>query len=82
MYLILAKWLVDKSGLQGDKIKEAVGKKELLSAESLPVDIAILYQMFHNDTVLVRKFGFKFIEVANDTLTEMKIAQSKRICQR
>ncbi|MBP6058009.1 MAG: response regulator [Nitrosomonas sp.] len=78
MYLILAKWLVDKSGLQGDKIKEAVGKKELLSAESLPVDIAILYQMFHNDTVLVRKFGFKFIEVANDTLTEMKIAQSKK----
>lgn len=78
MYLILAKWLVDKSGLQGDKIKEAVEKKELLSAESLPVDIAILYQMFHNDTVLVRKFGFKFIEVANDTLTEMKIAQSKK----
>lgn len=78
MYLILAKWLVDKSGLQGDKIKEAVEKKELLSAESLPVDIAILYQMFHNNTVLVRKFGFKFIEVANDTLTEMKIAQSKK----
>lgn len=78
MYLILAKWLVDKSGIQGNKIKEVVEKKELLSAESLPVDMAVLYQMFHNNTVLVRKFGFKFIEVANDTLAEMKIAQAKK----
>lgn len=78
MYLILAKWLVDKSGIQGNKIKGAVENTELLSVESLPVDMAVLYQMFHNNTVLVRKFGFKFIEVANDTLAEMKTAQAKK----
>lgn len=78
MYLILAKWLPDKSGLQGSKVKKTGEKGELLSIEAPPVDIAVLYQMFHNNTVLVRKFGLKFIEVANDTLSEMKTMQTKK----
>lgn len=45
---------------------------------SLPVDIAVMSQMFHNNSVLVRKFGLKFIEVANDTLMEMKAAQAEK----
>jgi len=44
--------------------------------ESLPVDIAVMYRMFHNNSELVRKFGLKFIEVAADTLVEMKAAQA------
>ncbi|MDP1787710.1 Hpt domain-containing protein [Nitrosomonas sp.] len=40
--------------------------------------MAALRQMFHNSNALVRKFGLKFIEVANDTLAEMKEAQSKK----
>lgn len=78
MYLILAKWLVDKSDMQSNKIKEAEENKVLLPVESLPVDIAVLYQMFHNNKVLVRKISFKFIEVVNDTLAEMKAAQAKK----
>ena len=44
--------------------------------ESLPVDIAVMYQMFYNNSALVRKFGLKFIEVATDTLVEMKVAEA------
>lgn len=54
-------------------ISEGDGKS--LPDELLPVDIAVLHRMFHNNTILVRKFGLKFIEVANDTLSEMKVAQ-------
>lgn len=48
----------------------------LLPSESLPVDIAVMLRMFHNNPVLVRKFGYKFIEVATDTLGEMRAAQA------
>lgn len=44
----------------------------------LPVDISVMSQMFHNNAALVRKFGLKFIEVANDTLMEMKAAQAEK----
>lgn len=53
-------------------------EKALLQAEPLAVDIAVLRQMFHNNNALVRKFGLKFIEVASDTLAEMKEAQAKK----
>lgn len=53
-------------------------KKAPLRAEPVAVDMAVLRQMFHNNNTLVRKFGLKFIEVANDTLAEMKEAQSKK----
>ncbi|MDO9470243.1 MAG: Hpt domain-containing protein [Nitrosomonas sp.] len=53
-------------------------EKVPLRAEPVAVDMAALRQMFHNNDALVRKFGLKFIEVANDTLAEMKEAQSKK----
>ena len=53
-------------------------EKTPLRAEPVAVDMAVLRQMFHNNNALVRKFGLKFIEVANDTLAEMKEAQSKK----
>ena len=53
-------------------------EKAPLRAEPVAVDMAVLRQMFHNNNALVRKFGLKFIEVANDTLAEMKEAQSKK----
>ena len=53
-------------------------EKAPLRAEPVAVDMAALRQMFHNNNALVRKFGLKFIEVANDTLAEMKEAQSKK----
>ena len=53
-------------------------EKAPLREEPVAVDMAALRQMFHNNDALVRKFGLKFIEVANDTLAEMKEAQSKK----
>lgn len=53
-------------------------EKAPLREEPAAVDMAALRQMFHNNNALVRKFGLKFIEVANDTLAEMKEAQSKK----
>lgn len=53
-------------------------EKAPLRAEPLAVDMAMLRQMFHNNNALVRKFGLKFMEVANDTLAEMKEAQAKQ----
>ncbi|MBX9637469.1 Hpt domain-containing protein [Nitrosomonas sp.] len=53
-------------------------EKAPLREEPVAVDMAALRQMFHNNNALVRKFGLKFIEVANDTLAEMKEAQSKK----
>ncbi len=47
-------------------------------SESLPVDIAVMLRIFHNNPILVRKFGSKFIEVATDTLAEMRAAQAGR----
>ncbi|MBY0498638.1 MAG: Hpt domain-containing protein [Nitrosomonas sp.] len=35
-------------------------------------------QMFHDNSVLVQKFCLKFIEVANNTLSEMEVAQGER----
>ena len=54
-------------------------EKVPLRAEPVAVDMAALRQMFHNNNALVRKFGLKFIEVANDTLAEMKEASLKKI---
>lgn len=43
--------------------------------KSLPIEMTVLQQMFHDDRVIMRRFGFKFIEVADQTLCEMKLAQ-------
>ena len=43
-----------------------------------PVDIAVMRQMFHNNATLVSKFALKFIEVANSTLIEMRLAQAEK----
>jgi len=56
-----------------DEVKNGSGPDE-----SLPVDIAVMRRMFHDNPVLVRKFGLKFIEVATDTLVEMKAAQAEK----
>jgi hypothetical protein len=40
----------------------------------LPIDITLLFQMFHNNVALVHKFGFKFIGVANEAVKEMLVA--------
>ncbi|MDP1615317.1 MAG: Hpt domain-containing protein [Methylococcales bacterium] len=53
-------------------------EEESLPDASLPVDIAKMRLMFHDNSVLVRKFGLKFIEVANDTLSEMEVAQTEK----
>ncbi len=45
-------------------IKEV--KKGLLPDASFPVDIVRIRQVLHNNSVLVRKFCLKFIEVANN----------------
>jgi HPt (histidine-containing phosphotransfer) domain-containing protein len=45
---------------------------------SLPVDIAVMRRMFHDNPALVRKFGLKFIEVATDTFVEMRTAQAEK----
>lgn len=46
--------------------------------EQLPVDIAVMRQMFHGNDTLVSKFALKFIEVADSTLSEMKLAQTAK----
>ena len=53
-------------------------EKELSLDTSLPVDIAKMRQMFHDNSVLVQKFCLKFIEVAHNTLSEMEVAQVER----
>ncbi|QOJ24852.1 MAG: Hpt domain-containing protein [Gammaproteobacteria bacterium] len=40
-----------------------------------------MHRMFHDNSALVRKFGLKFIEVATDTLVEMKAAQVEKNLQ-
>lgn len=54
------------------------GKEESIPDEPLPVDIAVMRQLFHNNSTLVCKFALKFIEVANSTLSEMKLAQVEK----
>ncbi|UJP06372.1 MAG: response regulator [Nitrosomonas sp.] len=74
MYLTLAKWVTDPSGGGADVAQEI----DVAGDDAAPVDMSMLYHMFHNNTVLVRKFGLKFIEVANATVTEMQIAQAAK----
>lgn len=73
LYRILAKWLPNKPVAQSNRSNEIEEKKV-----QSPVDVTILYRMFHDNKTLVRKFAFKFIEVANDTLAEMYVAQAKK----
>ena len=73
IYRTLAKWLVDKPKTSFNEHLEGTQP-----SRPLPVDISVLHQMFHNNATLVRKFGLKFVEVANDTLAEMNIAQAKK----
>jgi len=54
------------------------GKEEATPDEQLPVDIAVMRQMFHDNDTLVSKFALKFIEVADSTLSEMKLAQTAK----
>jgi signal transduction histidine kinase/HPt (histidine-containing phosphotransfer) domain-containing protein len=78
MYQILAKWLSDKSSVKDNNSRKSREQKEQLLIEPLPVDISALYQMFHNNKTLVRTFSLKFIEVADETLSEMMMAQTKK----
>ena len=43
-----------------------------------PIDITLLFQMLHSNVALVHKFGFKFIEVADDVVAEMLVALANR----
>ncbi len=54
------------------------GNKEAMPDDVSPVDIAVMRQMFHNNATLVSKFALKFIEVANSTLIEMRLAQAEK----
>ncbi|MBS0300040.1 MAG: Hpt domain-containing protein [Proteobacteria bacterium] len=56
-------------------------EKGVFPDASLPVDITVMRRMFHDNSALVRKFGLKFIEVATDTLVEMKAAQVEKNLQ-
>lgn len=73
MYLLLAKWLPDKPGIQSSRSNEIEGKKM-----QPPVDVSILHRMFHDNKTLAHKFALKFIEVANGVLAEMYVAQAKK----
>lgn len=46
--------------------------------ETIPIEMTVLRQLFENDTATIRRFGFKFIEVAGQALSEMKLAQINR----
>jgi len=72
-YRTLAKWLANKLEIAVNEHPE-----NAQPSRPLPVDISVLHQMFHNNATLVRKFGLKFVEVANDTLAEMNIAQAEK----
>lgn len=78
MYLILAKWL-PAIGIEneGKVMLEAVGDA-IQSDEAPVIDMNELRKMFRDDTALIRKIAFKFIEVANDTLSEMKMAYDNK----
>ena len=79
IYQILAKWLPDKLDLRTGNSKETDKvMAELASVELPPIDMKVLYQMFHHNTALVHKFGLKFIEVASSTLAEMQAARANR----
>ena len=79
MYQIIAKWLPDKLDLRTGNSKETDKvMAEPASAELPPIDMKVLYQMFHQNTALVHKFGLKFIEVASSTLAEMQVARANR----
>ncbi len=73
MYMILAKWLPHQREIPCHESRRSEEVNKLM-----PVDLSVLHQMFHNNAALVRKFGLKFIEVANDTLAEMNIAQAEK----
>jgi len=74
LYLTMAKWIPDKTITQDGRRSK---KTEAPIEHSQPVDISAMHRMFHNNAVLVRKFGLKFIEIANSVLAEMQIAQVK-----
>lgn len=46
--------------------------------EADPIDIAVLRRLFQNDVAAMRKFSYRFVELANETLSDMKSAQADR----
>jgi len=76
MYMILAKWL--PKPIVGDvKYHSIIEKQDVSELEPEPVDMSVLNKAFHHDGDLVSKFANKFIQVANETLLEMKAAKIK-----
>jgi CheY-like chemotaxis protein/HPt (histidine-containing phosphotransfer) domain-containing protein len=70
MYLMLAKWLPDKKQLL--EIKQ-----ELTDSQQSPsfININALKHVLNNDIELVHKFSRKFIQVAEETLSEIETAK-------
>jgi len=73
MYLILAKWLPDKKQLE--EIKQ-----ELTDSQHTHtfINISALKHVLNNDIELVRKFSRKFIQVAEEALSEIETAKKHR----
>ena len=78
MYLILAKWLPAIGVENEGKVMLEAGGGAIQSDEVPVIDMNELRKMFRDDTALIRKIAFKFIEVANDTLSEMKMAYDNK----
>ena len=52
---------------------------EFIESNEMPViDMNQLRKMFFDDSALIRKLAFNFIEVANDTLSEMRVAYDNK----
>ncbi|MCC6922548.1 MAG: response regulator [Nitrosomonas sp.] len=73
MYLILAKWLPDKKQLE--EIKQELTDSQHNHAF---ININALRHVLNNDNELVRKFSRKFIQVAEETLSEIETAKKHR----
>ena len=73
MYLKLAKWLPDKEQLE--EIKQELTDSQ---RNHTFINISALSHVLNNDTALVRKFSRKFIQVAEEALSEIKKKKKHR----
>ena len=79
MYLILAKWLPSVNEVDESTEEKALDVAEFIESNEMPViDMNQLRKMFFDDSALIRKLAFNFIEVANDTLSEMRVAYDNK----
>lgn len=73
LYLILAKWLPDKKQLE--EIKQELTDNQHNHSF---INISTLRHVFNDDHELVRKFSRKFLQVAEEALSEMEAAKKHR----